>query len=75
MTNFMSYSSDCCTNSFTDGQILRMKHSWEAYRDTSVGEKDAGVDVNVVASSSAAMYFGTCVGSIAMIVLSGLRLF
>jgi hypothetical protein len=37
-TNYMSYSSDCCTNSFTEGQILRMKHSWEAYRDTGVSQ-------------------------------------
>ena len=45
VTNFMSYSSDCCTNSFTEGQILRMKHSWEAYRaSTSGGVYDAVVD-------------------------------
>ena len=51
VTNFMSYSSDCCTNSFTDGQILRMKHSWEAYRGTSVGENDAVTEADVMAAN------------------------
>ena len=108
VTNFMSYSSDCCTNSFTEGQIMRMKHSWQAYRastsvgenntvvDTetpstegalSVGEIDAeedlentysndmggnGTEVNELSSAVFVIhYFGTGMGFIVMVVLSG----
>mmetsp|Transcript_19726 Transcript_19726/g.39447 ORF Transcript_19726/g.39447 Transcript_19726/m.39447 type:complete len:266 (-) Transcript_19726:173-970(-) len=54
VTNFMSYSSDCCTNSFTEGQILRMKHSWEAYRGNNTGESTAENDDLAKGTASAA---------------------
>ena len=71
VTNFMSYSSDCCTNSFTDGQIIRMQHSWQAY--CSVGQV-AGHSVNgteMETASSAAMSYAADIGFVAMFILAG----
>lgn len=62
VTNFMSYSSDCYTNSFTDDQILRMKHSWEAYRGNTTGESTTEDDGLAKGTVSAAQVksFSAC---------------